>query len=349
MDERLFSEDASHRADATWQTLPIGPMDLELGGHLPAVEIAYETWGTLSAAGDNAVLVCHALSGDANCAGWWDRLIGPGKAIDTDRFFVIGTNALGGCQGTTGPGSAHPGDGRRWGSRFPEIGIEDMVRVQLGVLDHLGVERLALVAGGSMGGMQALEVTRQAPERVAKCWLTATCARHSAMQIGFNETARQAIWRDPRWAGGDYLPGHEPVDGLAVARMTGHLTYLSEAAFARKFGRERRADGVFQVASYLAYQGEKFTKRFDAGSLVALTLALDAYDGTDVSGVSAEYLVTSFTSDWIYPTWQSVELEGLLRGAGARVHRAEIDSDLGHDAFLLDDGAQADLVRRFLA
>lgn len=350
LDGALFEEnERTAPQDEGRRSVALGDVRLWSGVTLPGVRAAYMTFGELNSARDNAVLVCHALSGDANCAGWWDRLIGPGKAIDTDRFFVIGTNALGGCQGTTGPGSVHPGDGRRWGSRFPEIGIEDMVRVQLRVLDHLGIERLALVAGGSMGGMQALEVTRQAPERVAKCWLTATCARHSAMQIGFNETARQAIWRDPRWAGGDYLPGDEPVDGLAVARMTGHLTYLSEAAFERKFGRERRADGVFQVASYLAYQGDKFTKRFDAGSLVALTLALDAYDGTDVSGVTAEYLVTSFTSDWIYPTWQSVELEGLLRDVGARVSRHEIHSDLGHDAFLLDDGAQADLVRRFLA
>ncbi|HLK13885.1 MAG TPA: homoserine O-acetyltransferase, partial [Fimbriimonadaceae bacterium] len=258
---------------ASRKYVEVGPLDCEAGGHLDVVTVAYETWGELNRDRSNAVLICHALSGDSHCIGWWDRLIGPGKAIDTERFFVIGTNSLGGCQGTTGPAS-RAADGRPFGARFPIVTVGDMVEVQARVLDQLGVETLELVAGGSMGGMQALEWTVRFPSRVRKAFVTASCAAHSAMQIGFNEGARQAIMRDPAWNGGDYDPPG-PVNGLAVARMLGHLTFLSEASFEHKFARRYQGKnqpdfhlGVeFEVESYLKHQGDKFTTRFDANSL----------------------------------------------------------------------------------
>ncbi len=356
MDERLFSEDASHRADETWQIMPIGPMDLELGGHLPAVEIAYETWGTLSAAGDNAVLVCHALSGDSHPVGWWSALVGPGKAIDTDRYFVIGSNVLGGCRGSTGPGSllssaARPGGQSplRLGSAFPKITVGDMVTAQQRLLAALGIERLWLACGGSMGGMQALEWARR--DACDRAWITASAPAHNAMQIAFNEVARQAIFADPAWQGGDYEVGAGPDRGLAVARMAGHLSYLSEAAFEAKFGRRRQQDApeLFQVESYLRYQGKKFTTRFDAGSLVALTEAIDRYECVSLAGSRTRFLVTSFSSDWLYPPHQSRALAQMAREAGCPVEDHDIDLPYGHDAFLLDDQIQAGLVRDWLA
>lgn len=325
----------------------LGDLPLKCGVTLPQVQVAYETWGTYN--GDNAIVVCHALSGDSHCIGWWEALIGPGKAIDTDRYYVIGTNALGGCQGTTGPWQAHPEDALRYGSRFPEITVEDMVAAQARLCDHLGVDRLAAVIGGSMGGMQALEWARQFPQRVQRVWMTASCAAHNALQIGFNETARQAITQDPAWNGGDYDENQPPAAGLAVARMVGHLSYLSEAAFERKFAREKREDGLFQVASYLQYQGHKFIHRFDPASLVVLSQAIDQYDGRDVSMVQAEVLLTSFTSDWLYPSHQSVALAAALREAGAYAEWHEIDLPHGHDSFLLDGVHQTEIVREFLA
>ncbi len=376
MDERLFSEDASHRVDETWQRMPIGPMDLELGGHLPEVEIAYETWGTLSSSRDNAVLVCHALSGDSHAVGWWSALVGPGKAIDTDRYFVIGSNVLGGCRGSTGPGSAvsvaarpggqSPGRGPdasrrpsarlraetetalRIGSSFPQITVGDMVTAQEKLLAALGVGRLWLACGGSMGGMQALEWARR--DSCDRAWITASAPAHSAMQIAFNEVARQAIFADPAWQGGDYEVGAGPDRGLAVARMAGHLSYLSEAAFEAKFGRRRQPEApeVFQVESYLRYQGKKFTTRFDAGSLVALTEAIDRYECTSLAGSRTRFLVTSFSSDWLYPPHQSRALAQIAREAGCAVEDHDIDLPYGHDAFLLDDQIQAGLVHAWL-
>jgi homoserine O-acetyltransferase len=311
------------------------------------VDVAWQSWGRLDSKRSNAVLVCHALSGDSNAAGWWSRLIGPGRAIDPAKWFVIGTNALGGCQGTTGPGTLDA-EGRRLGSRFPAISVGDMVEVQARLLDELGIRRLALVIGGSMGGMQALEWAASRPERVAKCAAVASCRAHSAMQIGFNEAARQAVMRDPKWRGGDFAPDDPPRQGLAVARMLGHLSYLSDAAFTRKFGRERTdsplflADGAakFQVESYLAHQGEKFTHRFDAGSLVTLSRAIDAYEsGPLLPG--PELLILSWSSDWLYPTRQSEEIREWALRAGARVRTREIEAPFGHDSFLLDDQEQA--------
>lgn len=355
VDPALFQENERTAPTSAPQVAPVGDLVTESGKTLPDVQVAYETWGTLSAARDNAVLIHHALSGDSHAIGWWDRIVGPGRAIDTNRYFVIGSNALGGCRGTTGPTTRAP-DGRPYRSRFPQVTIGDMVEVQARLLDHLGIDRLLLVAGGSMGGMQSLEWTARFPARVQKAWVTASAARHSAMQIGFNEAARQAVMRDAHWNGGDYEDGREPVGGLAVARMIGHLSFLSEQAFEAKFGRRRQdgrplgyAPGIdFEVESYLSYQGEKFTRRFDANSLIVLTKAIDYYDLQTLLGSQAEFLFTSFESDWIYPSHQSEALHRMALEAGRPSRHEIIDLPYGHDAFLLDGEHQARALRQFL-
>ncbi|MCB0827044.1 MAG: homoserine O-acetyltransferase [Armatimonadetes bacterium] len=331
-------------------------MDLLAGGHLPHVEIAYETWGELNEDRTNAVFVCHALSGDSHCIGWWDRIVGPGLAIDTERFFVVGTNALGGCQGSTGPSSSDP-EGNPWGSRFPVIQLQDMVAAQARVADQLGIEKWHLVAGGSMGGMQALEWGIQFPDRVANIWMTASCSAHSAMQIGFNEAGRQAILRDSHFNGGDYYDSQQPSNGLSVARMIGHLSYLSDASFTAKFGRslqdkenfEFNGGIEFAVESYLSYQGDKFTQRFDANSYLVLTKAIDYWSREDLSPLQARLLLTSFTSDWIYPNHQSVSIFERAQKLGKEVEHHEIDLPMGHDSFLLDGEHQARILRNFLS
>ena len=356
IDPALFEEnDRTAPSTDARQFLEVGSLDCEAGGRLESVTVAYETFGVLNSAKDNAVLVCHALSGDSHCIGWWERLIGPGKPIDTDRYFVIGTNALGGCQGTTGPAALAP-DGSPYQTRFPAITIGDMVEVQCRVVDHLGIARLLSVAGGSMGGMQALEWTVRKPDRVRSAWVTASCAAHSAMQIGFNEGARQAVMRDPKWNGGLYDPSDPPANGLAVGRIIGHLSFLSEAAFALKFGRRLQDKQVldhtlateFEVESYLNYQGDKFAKRFDANSLLYLTKAIDWYDLRSLAGSQSSYLFTSFTSDWLYPPHQSAELHEMALAAGRPSRYENIDLPMGHDAFLLDGATQGSLVREFL-
>lgn len=359
LDPALFQENqrTAPRADGRCY-LDVGELSLERGGYLPQVTVAYETWGELSAARDNAIVICHALSGDSHAIGWWERLVGPGRPIDTDQFFVIGTNSLGGCQGTTGPSSAAP-DGRPWGSRFPRITVGDMIEVQRRLVEHLGIDRLLAVAGGSMGGMMALEWTLKFP--VARAVITASSARHSALQIGFNEAARQAVLRDPNWCGGDYYDGEPPSAGLAVARMIGHLSYLSESAFQSKFGRALQAEPPhpkgseayhpperFQVESYLNYQGDKFTHRFDANSLVVLSRAIDDYDCSALAPATS-YLFISFASDLLYPSHQSQELQQMATKSGAASEWVEIDLPYGHDAFLLDGELQGEHIRRFLA
>ncbi|MBL8049501.1 MAG: homoserine O-acetyltransferase [Chthonomonas sp.] len=345
MDDALFQENDRHsEAGAGASLAELGSFQLVSGASLP-VTLAYQTWGTYR--GDNAILACHALSGDSNAAVWWERLIGPGRAIDTDRFFVICANVLGGCRGSTGPSSVRD-DGRAYGSRFPAVTIRDMTASIAAMLPQIGVNELFAAVGGSMGGMQVLDLCTHFP--VQRAWCTASTGRHSAMQIGFNEVGRQAILRDANFTGGDYYDGSPPADGLAVARMAGHLTFLSEASFNRKFGRERRptpTGEIFEVESYLNYQGDKFTQRFDANSQIVLTRALDAFDFQPAQSLSTEFLLTSFRSDWIYPTWQSEELRDQL-SMWAKVRHVELGSPLGHDAFLLDDQEQADLVRLFL-
>ena len=335
--------------------MEVGALECESGGQLPSVTIAYETWGELSAAKDNAVLVCHALSGDSHAIGWWERLVGPGKAIDTNQYFVIGTNSLGGCQGSTGPSSLD-GEGKRYGSRFPMITVGDMVEVQMRLVNALGIDTLHAVAGGSMGGMQALEWTMRKPGAVRKAFITASCAAHSAMQISFNEVGRQAVMRDPRWCGGDYAADAQPADGLAVARMIGHISFLSEASFDAKFGRRLQGKKgfdytfgkEFQIESYLSYQGDKFTHRFDANSFLYLSRAIDYYERQGLEGSKSEYLFLSFTSDWLYPSHQSESMDAMAKAAGCASTHEVIDLPYGHDAFLLDGTEQGNLVREFL-
>jgi homoserine O-acetyltransferase len=334
--------------------------------------VAYECYGRLSAARDNAILVCHALSGGAHAAGWhagaakpgwWDVLIGPGKALDTDRYFVISSNVLGSCYGTTGPSSVDPSTGRPYGSRFPVVTIADMVRVQRALVERLGIARLRAVAGGSMGGMQALQWAVQCPDAVASVIALATSPRHSPQQIAFNEIARRAVMSDPNWRGGDYYDSEPPRAGLAVARMIGHVTYLSDRGMERKFGRRRRPgarpygfDVEFEVESYLRHQGQAFVDRFDANSLLYVTRAIDDFDlappgGTlrdAFAGGEADYLFLTFSSDWLYPPRHLEAAAEAARAAGRAVTYREIPSDYGHDAFLLEHEAQTPVIAAFL-
>lgn len=356
IDQALFQENERTAPTAENRLFcDVGPYQCEFGGSIDSVTVAYETWGQLNSTKDNAVLVCHALSGDSHAVGWWDRIVGEGKPIDTSKFFVIGTNCLGGCQGSTGPASLAP-DGKRYGTRFPIITIGDMAEVQSRLISALGIDRLYAVAGGSMGGMQALEWTLRFPERVQKAFITASCAGHNAMQIGFNEVARQAVMRDPKWNRGDYEPNDPPANGLSIARMVGHLTYLSEASFEAKFARRLQKKvapeatlGIeYEVESYLSHQGDKFPKRFDANSLLYLTRAIDYFDRFDNWKTSCEYLFTSFNSDWIYPSSQSKKLHELAEKAGCKSQWFDIDLPYGHDSFLLDGEIQGNIAREFL-
>jgi homoserine O-acetyltransferase/O-succinyltransferase len=349
-------------------------LTLDCGATLAPVDVAYETYGVLNAARSNAILALHAFTGDAHAAGiseeggkpgWWDNMIGPGKAFDTNKYFVICSNVLGGCQGTTGPSSINPKTDRPYGMAFPVITIGDMVRLQELLIDHLGIDRLLAVAGGSMGGMKALEWAVNHPNRVVAALPIATTTRHSAQQIAFNEVGRQAIMADLDWNGGDYYSGKGPARGLAVARMVGHITYMSDDSMREKFGRRLRGkenfgfdfEVDFEVESYLRYRGSQFVGRFDANSYLYITKALDYFDLTGGSGslaaavepASARFLVISFSSDWLYPSYQSQELVSALRSRNCDVAYVELQSNYGHDAFLVDVGEQTDMVRGFLA
>ena len=353
-------------------TLP-DPLPLDGGGALERVEIAFETYGELAADRGNAILVCHALTGDQYVAGnhpvtgkpgWWERMVGPGKPLDTSRFQVICANVIGSCMGSTGPASLAP-DGRPLAMRFPVITIRDMVRAHIALLDALGMEQLHAVVGGSMGGMQALSLAANWPERVARVLAIATTARHSAQNIAFHEVGRQAIMADPNWNGGDYYTGAAPDAGLAVARMAAHITYLSEDGLTDKFGRnlqDREAksfgfDADFQVESYLRHQGSGFTKRFDANSYLYITRAMDYFDLAEehggllaeaFAGASARFCVISFDSDWLYPTAESRHLVHALNATGAPVSFVELSAPYGHDSFLLDVPALDRVVAGFL-
>lgn len=349
-------------------------ISLDSGASLAPVEVAYETYGTLNEARSNAILVPHALTGDAHAAGlcreegkpgWWDNMIGPGKAFDTDKYFVVCSNVLGGCQGTTGPSSINPETGRPYALSFPVITIRDMVRLQKMLVDHLGIERLLAVSGGSMGGMQALEWAVSYPESVVSSIPIATTARHSAQQIAFDEVGRQAIMADPDWCDGDYYGKSVPARGLAVARMVGHITYMSDESMREKFGRRLRQKDKFgfdfsvdfEVESYLRYRGSQFVGRFDANSYLYVTKAMDYFDltngATDLSDAfrqgSPRFLVISFTSDWLYPSYQSLEIVKALRSLNRDVAYCELPSNYGHDAFLVDVAEQSDVIRGFLA
>lgn len=355
--------------------LPPGGFPLECGRSLPTITLAYETYGELNKARDNAVLIVHALSGDAHVAGvhspddakagWWDIAVGPGKPYDTNKYFIICSNILGGCKGSTGPSSINPETGRPYGLDFPMVTIGDMVRAQRLLIDHLGIERLLAVTGGSMGGFQALEWAVRYPDRVASVHAIATAARLSTQAIAFDEVGRQAIMADPDWAGGDYYGKSTPRAGLAIARMIGHITYLSDEQMHIKFGRRLQDRDSFsydfktdfQVESYLKYQGDAFVRRFDANSYLYITRAMDYYDLAAgyrslieaVAGVQAEFLVVSFTSDWLFPTHQSREIVRALQANGIPTTFLEIPSSYGHDSFLLPNEQLAEAIRGFLA
>ena len=337
-----------------------GPLTLASGQILHGVKVAYETYGSLNADASNAVLICHALTGDQHVAslhprtgkpGWWPRLVGAGKPVDPARHFIVCANVLGGCSGSTGPGSDGP-DRRPYAMTFPVITIADMVAAQLALLDHLGVRVLAAAVGGSMGGMQVLQLAATAPARVQSAVVIASAARHSAQNIAFHEVGRQAIMADPQWCGGRY-GDTPPAAGLAVARMAAHITYLSEAGLTEKFGRrlqDREAlgfgfDAEFQVESYLRHQGLSFVDRFDANSYLYITRAMDYFDlaalhdgrlADAFKGTRTRFALVSFTSDWLYPTSESRRIVRALNAAGAEVSFVELDSPHGHDAFLLD-------------
>jgi len=354
---------------------PGAPLSLESGERLKEYQIAYETYGTLSANRDNAVLVCHALSGDAHAAGrhegddkpgWWDNMIGPGKAIDTERYFVVVSNILGSCMGSSGPASTNPETGRPYGLKFPIVTIGDMVKAQKTLVDFLEIPKLLAVIGGSVGGMQTLEWSIRYPEMVFSAIPLATTQRHSALAIAFNEVARQAIMADPNWQGGDYYGAKGPDLGLAVARMIGHITYLSDAAMREKFGRRLQGkeafsfnfDADFQVESYLRHQGGKFVDRFDANSFLYITKAADYFDlkaqhlgpggESAFAKAKARFLVLSFTSDWLYPTYESKALVKAMKRNNLDVSFCEIEAQWGHDAFLLKNDHLANMVSGFL-
>jgi homoserine O-acetyltransferase len=351
------------------------PLKLDAGVELAPFQIAYQTYGELNAERSNAMLICHALTGDQHVAnihpvtgkpGWWETMVGPGLPIDTSRYFVVCPNVIGGCMGTTGPSSTNPQTGEPWGLAFPVITIRDMVRAQAMLLDHLGIQQLFSIAGGSMGGMQVLQWCASYPKRVFSALPIATSTRHSAQNIAFHEVGRQAVMADPDWRFGRYIvEGTNPRRGLSVARMGAHITYLSDVALHRKFGRRFQDrdnptfsfEADFEVENYLRHQGSTFVERFDANSYLYLTRAMDYFDlAADYDGIvakafkgtSTRFCVISFTSDWLFPTSDSRAIVHALNAGGARVSFAEIETDKGHDAFLLDEPELFAIVRGFL-
>lgn len=358
-----------------------GPLPLDCGASLGPLALAYETYGRLNNDASNAVLVCHALTGDHYVAsehpvtgkpGWWSRLVGPGKPVDTDRFCVICINVIGSCMGSSGPAAVNPATDAPWGMDFPVITLFDMVRAQALLLDYLGIERLTAVIGGSMGGMQAASWPVLFPDRVESALIIASAARHSAQNIAFHEVGRQAIMADPRWRGGAYYAdGEAPASGLAVARMAAHITYLSEAGLTEKFGRRLQDrpngekgsktfgfDADFQIESYLRHQGISFVDRFDANSYLYITRAMDYFDLAEAGGGSlaqafararARFCLISFDTDWLYPTAESRRMVHALNAAGAQASFVELSSPFGHDAFLLENPEMNRIVSGFLS
>lgn len=371
MQESLRSE----RRYATVAT-PADPLALEAGAQLDAVTLCYESWGRLSPTGDNAVLICHALTGDSHAAGryaqtdrkpgWWDEAIGPGKAIDTDRYFVLCTNVLGGCQGSTGPASINPKTGKPWGPEFPTVTVRDMVRAQARLLDQLGITQLHAVVGGSLGGMQALEWAATFPDRVKRLVAIGGAGRFHPQGIAFNEVQRQAILHDPGYQGGRYYGSAGPVHGLATARMLGMITYRSDPSMWRQFGRERLPGArplagpeeiAFQVESYLHYQGRALVERFDANAYLYLTRAMDlmdlgrgreSYEGAHAL-IRAKLLAIGIASDLLFPPYLQRETVDLVNAAGGEAHYVEMTSIWGHDAFLVDWDEIGVVVGEFLS
>lgn len=340
------------------------PLMLRNGSTLTPVDVAYETYGELNEEKDNAILILHALTGSAHAAGrhspddsvpgWWDSMVGPNKAFDTNKYFVVSPNILGSCYGTTGPCSVNPATGKPYGSTFPLITISDMVRVQKALIDHLGIERIHSVAGGSMGGMQAIEWALLYPDMVDNIILLATSPRTTPMSIAIHKVGIEAIMSDPNWNNGDYYDSQPPVSGLRVARMIGHITYLSDEIMWKKFGRETpdrekllsELKGKFEVENYLEYQADKFVKRFDANSYIYIMRAMDNYDAAEGYDSLAEsfrridnstrVFITSFSHDWLFPPYQSREIVDALKANGIDVTYKHLDSPYGHDSFLLE-------------
>jgi len=346
-------------------------LKLESGEKFGPVTLAYETYGTLNKEKTNAVLITHALSGDAHAAGvhegqddsgWWDEFIGPGKAFDTERYFIICSNILGGCKGSTGPVSQNPKTGKPYALDFPLITINDIVSAQKRLVDHLGIEKLLSVVGGSMGGQQVLSWLVNYPKNLASAVPIATTIKHSPQQIAFNEVGRQSIMADENWQSGNYYASTAPSKGLAVARMIGHITYMSDTSMADKFGRQKKESGQpfkftadFEVEGYLRYRGDNFVKRFDANSYLYITKAMDNFDASEgrplqevLQGTPVKILVISFKSDWLYPAYQSKEIVKACKLAGVESTYCEVNSTYGHDAFLLEVKEESHLIKHFL-
>jgi homoserine O-acetyltransferase len=339
---------------------------LESGEKLGPITLAYETYGELNAEKSNVILVLHAFSGDAHVAGeggWWADLIGPEKGIiDTNRYFVICSNVIGGCKGSTGPSSINPKTGKPYGLSFPLVSIGDIVQAQRHLIDHLGIKKLLSVVGGSMGGMQVLQWMVSYPDRIRSAIPIATTLKHTPQQIAFNEVGRQAVMADPDWRNGDYYDSSPPAKGLAVARMIGHITYMSDTSMAEKFGRRTKTDkelfkfgADFEVEGYLRYRGDNFVKRFDANSYLYITKAIDYFNilnghslGSVFKGLKAKVLVLAFKSDWLYPAYQSQEIVKACKLAGVDASYCEINSTYGHDSFLLEIEQEAQLISGFL-
>jgi homoserine O-acetyltransferase/O-succinyltransferase len=364
MSEKLF-------VDTQYYTFE-EPLVLKSGVKLGPITLAYETYGSLNADKSNAILVFHALTGDAHAAGWhkdaktpgwWDDMIGPGKAFDTDKYFVICSNVIGGCKGSTGPCSINPSTGKPYGLSFPVITIEDMVAAQKRLIDHLGIKQLLCATGGSMGGLMALKWSVLYPDALKSAILIATNYRHTAQQIALHEVARQAIMADPNWSNGDYYGKELPAQGMAVSRMIGHITYMSEKSMEEKFGRKLQGKEKvgydfthdFEVESYLKYRGASFVQRFDANSYLYLSKALDYFDLAEVQdlqkvfkGLKNKFLIITFTSDWLYPSYQSKDMVKALKANDIDVSFIEIETNYGHDSFLVEIDGQSKLVKHFL-
>ncbi len=344
---------------------PPNELTLESGEKLGPITLAYETYGELNAQKSNAILILHALTGDAHAAGtdgWWNSLIGEGKGIDINKYFVICSNVIGGCKGSTGPSSINPKNSKPYGLSFPLISIADIVEGQNRLIAHLGIEKLLAVVGGSMGGMQVLQWMVSHPDKIRSAIPIATTLRHTPQQIGFNEVGRQAVMSDPDWRNGDYYNHSPPAKGLALARMIGHITYMSDTSMTEKFGRKTRADkepfkfsADFEVEGYLRYRGDNFVKRFDANSYLYLTKAIDNFNlliehslGNVFGGLKAKVMVLAFKSDWLYPAYQSQEIVKACKLAGVDASYCEINSTYGHDSFLLETKQETQLISGFL-
>lgn len=353
------------------QFYTIDSLTLENGEKLEPVTLAFETYGTLNENKTNAVLILHALSGDAHAAGldveqknpgWWDSMIGPGRAFDTNKYFVISSNVIGGCKGSTGPSSINPATGRQYALDFPIVTINDMAEAQRRLIDHLGIDKLLTAVGGSMGGMLALSWLVRYPDRIRSAIPIATAIKHGPQQIAFNEVGRQAIMADPHWNSGNYYGGPLPAKGLAVARMIGHITYMSDLSMEEKFGRQRKIGtepfkftADYEVEGYLRYRGDSFVKRFDANSYLYITKAMDNFDATQwrplqdsLQGLKTKVLVIAFKSDWLYPAYQSKEIVKACKRSGIETTYCEVDSTYGHDAFLLEIEEETHLISHFL-